>query len=279
MSISDYLRANEAKLKKMRRDGEPWETIAALIQKETGEEVNLASLRKTFSRLFGGSETPPKVEKPQKVSIKKVERKPPAKPVSDDHFSGYETLSDEDIFQAPTPPKPEPKNHSEAPQTDESQEINLDVILSSDADKNEVLDLKKLLEQRDAEIKKLKIFPFEEQGDEKHPNYIKYLKACVNGYVEENIRLFRKNSELENTLKEVSESELLKKIERLEKALANKDNLISEMQKAHEKRWKMDFEFAVKTEVNKRSAELHPTYQRRFQLFYDKKIKEEVELL
>jgi hypothetical protein len=64
MSISEYLRGNETRMRQMRESGETWEAIASLVQNETGEEVNLASLRKTYSRLFGGSEAPVKVEKP-----------------------------------------------------------------------------------------------------------------------------------------------------------------------------------------------------------------------
>jgi flagellar biosynthesis GTPase FlhF len=68
MSISEYLRGNETRMRQMRQDGETWETIASLVQNETGEEVNLASLRKTYSRLFGGNEAqieaPVRVEKP-----------------------------------------------------------------------------------------------------------------------------------------------------------------------------------------------------------------------
>lgn len=68
MIISEYLRSNETRMRQMRQDGETWETIATLVGNETCQGVNVASLRKTYSRLFGGNETqvetPAKVEKP-----------------------------------------------------------------------------------------------------------------------------------------------------------------------------------------------------------------------
>lgn len=63
MNITEYLRENETRMRQMRHDGEAWEAIAAAVEKETGETVNVSSFRKTFSRLFSTSEAPAPVEK------------------------------------------------------------------------------------------------------------------------------------------------------------------------------------------------------------------------